>query len=415
MAGKLTAVKAAKARGPATLHDGGGLYLRVSKTGSKSWVFRFQIDGKRRDMGLGGFPDISLADARALAAEHRKRRQGGIDPLETRRAQRQAQRLAEARGRTFRQRAVEYMAKNRSAWRSAKHAGQWAQTLEKHVYPILGELPVAAIDTGLVVRVLDPIWSTKPETASRVRGRIETVLDAATAQGFRSGPNPAQWKGTLAHILPARSKLRKVIHYPALPFSEMPAFVAELRQQQGMAARALQFVIFTVGRSNEILGARWREIDESAKVWAVPSERMKAGRAHRVPLSDPALAILESARPLAVMRDGRPDPDAPLFPGERRALPLSSTAMRALLRRMKRESVTVHGMRSAFRDWVSEATAFQGELAEGALAHLTGDAAERAYRRGDALDRRRELMAAWARFCDGSASAEVVPLRTAAQ
>ena len=299
--GKLSAVEVAKAKGPAVLHDGGGLYLRVSATGAKSWVFRFQLDGKRRDMGLGPFPDISLAEARAKAAEHRKQRHEGIDPLDAKAAQRQAQRVSVAKGRTFRECADEFIEKNRAGWRNAKHRQQWGNTLATYVYPTLGELPVSAIDAGLVVQVLDPIWTEKPETASRVRGRIEAVLDAATVRGFRQGPNPAQWKGNLAHILPARAKVRKVAHHAALPFDDMPGFLAALRGREGMSARALEFTILTAARTGEALGARWGEIDLAAKVWTVPAERMKAGREHRVPLSDAALAVLDKVRPLALM------------------------------------------------------------------------------------------------------------------
>jgi Arm DNA-binding domain len=228
--GKLSAVEVTRAKkGPAVLHDGGGLYLRVSATGAKSWVFRFQLDGKRRDMGLGPFPDISLAEARLKASVHRKQRHEGIDPLVAKAAQRQAERVSVAKGRTFRECAVDFIEKNRAGWRNAKHRQQWENTLATYVYPTLGELPVSAIDAGLVVQVLDPMWAIKPETASRVRGRIEVVLDAATVRGFRQGPNPAQWKGNLAHILPARSKVRKVEHHAALPFDKMPEFLLALR------------------------------------------------------------------------------------------------------------------------------------------------------------------------------------------
>src|ERR1700686_1690348 len=251
--GKLSAVEVTKAKGPAVLHDGGGLYLRVAasrrdgdgneKLGAKSWVFRFQLDGKRRDMGLGPFPDISLAEARGKATERRKLRHEGIDPLDAKAAQRQAQRVSVAKGRTFRECAVEFIEKNRAGWRNAKHAAQWTATLATYVYPTLGEMPVSAIDAGLVVQALDPIWAEKPETASRVRGRIEAVLDAATVRGFRQGPNPAQWKGNLAHILPARAKVRKVEHHAALPFDDMPEFLEDLRSRGGVAARALEFAI----------------------------------------------------------------------------------------------------------------------------------------------------------------------------
>jgi integrase len=409
--GKLSAIEVAKAKGPAVLHDGGGLYLRVSATGAKSWVFRFQLDRKRRDMGLGPFPDISLADARGKASAHRRQRHDGIDPLDAKTAQRQAQRVSVAKGRTFRECAVEFIEKNRAGWRNAKHRQQWENTLATYVYPTLGELPVSAIDAGLVVQVLDPIWAEKPETASRVRGRIEAVLDAATVRGFRQGPNPAMWKGNLAHILPARAKIRKVAHHPALPFDDMPEFLAALRDRQGMAARALEFAALTAARTGEVLGARWGEIDLDAKVWTVPAGRMKAGREHRVPLSDAGLAVLAQVRPLALMKDGAPDPAAPVFPGPRRALPMSNMTMLMLLRRMKRDDLTAHGFRSTFADWAAERTAYPREVVEMALAHAIENRVEAAYRRGDLFEKRRRLMADWAGFCEAPPAGEVVPLR----
>ncbi len=407
--GKLSAVEVTKAKGPSVLHDGGGLYLRVSAAGAKSWVFRFQLDGKRRDMGLGPFPDISLAEARAKATERRKLRHEGIDPLDAKAAQRQAQRVAVAKGRTFRECAVEFIEKNRAGWRNAKHRQQWENTLATYAFPVIGDLPVAAIDAGLVVQALDPIWAEKPETASRVRGRIEAVLDAATVRGFREGPNPAQWKGNLAHILPARGKVRKVEHHAALPFDDVPAFLAALRGRPGMSARALEFAILTAARTGEALGARWGEIDLDAKVWVVPGERMKAGREHRVPLSEAAIAVLDNVRPLALMRDGKPDPAAPVFPGPRRALPLSNMVLLMLLRRMGRSDLTAHGFRSSFRDWCSERTAHPREVVEMALAHTVENKAEAAYRRGDLFDKRRRLMADWARFCEAPPAGDVVP------
>jgi integrase len=412
--GKLSAVEVQKAKGPAVLHDGGGLYLRVSPTGSKSWVFRFQLDGKRRDMGLGAFPDISLAKARAKATEHRKQRQEGTDPLVAKAAQLQAQRLSSAKGRTFREVAEEFIARHEAGWRNAKHRQQWRNTLVTYVYPVLGELPVAAIDAGLVVQVLDPIWAEKPETASRVRGRIEAVLDAATVRGFRQGPNPAQWKGNLAHILPARNRVRKVAHHAALPFDDMPDFLAALRGRQGMAARALEFTALTAARTGEVLGARWGEIDWAAKVWSVPADRMKAGREHRVPLSDAALTVLEAVRPLALARDGKPDPAAPVFPGPRRALPMSNMTMLMLLRRMGRDDLTAHGFRSTFSDWAAERTAYPREVVEMALAHTIENRVEAAYRRGDLFEKRRRLMADWGRFCEEHPAGEMVALRAEA-
>jgi integrase len=397
--GKLSAMEVAKAKGPAILHDGGGLYLRVSGTGPRSWVFRFQLDGKRRDMGLGPYPDISLADARERASEQRRLRHAGIDPLDAKAAQRKTERLAASKGKTFRECALDFIERNRAGWRNAKHRQQWQNTLETYVYPILGGLPVSEVDTGLVVQVLDPIWTAKPETASRVRGRIEAVLDAATVRGFRQGPNPAQWKGNLAHILPSRARVQKVTHYAALPFEMIPEFLSALRDRDGMAARALEFTIFTAARTAEVLGARWGEVDLHEKIWTVPAQRMKADREHRVPLSDAAISVLSNVLPWALTRDGRPDPRTPVFPGPRRALPMSTMTMLMLLRRMKREDITTHGFRSTFSDWAAERTAYPREVVEMALAHAVANRVEAAYRRGDLFGKRRELMRDWAVFC----------------
>jgi integrase len=286
--------------------------------------------------------------------------------------------------------AEEFIGRNKAGWRNAKHRQQWRNILETYVYPTLGELPVAAIDLGLVVQVLDPIWAGKPETASRVRGRIEAVLDAGTVRGFRHGPNPAQWKGNLAHILPARARMRKVAHHAALPFDEMPSFLSDLHGRSGLAARALEFAIFTAARTDEVLGAPWNEIDLDAKVWTIPAERMKGGREHRVSLSSAALAVLERVRPLALKRDGQPDPSAPVFPGPRRALPMSNVTMLMLLRRTKRNDLTVHGFRSTFSDWAAERTAYPREVVEMALAHAVDNKVEAAWPIGAAIYSRSE-------------------------
>ena len=397
--GKLSAVEVAKAKGPAVLHDGGGLYLRVSRTATKSWVFRFQRDGRRRDMGLGPYPDISLAEARAKASSHRKQVHDGIDPLDAKETQRRAERIFLAKDRTFREVAEEFISRNQTSWRNAKHRQQWRNTLQAYVYPVLGDFPVAEIDTGLVVQVLDPIWTEKPETASRVRGRIETVLDAATVRGFRTGSEPGTMEGQSGSYSASAGKVRRVKHHAALPFDDMPEFLAEVRRRPGIAARALEFTILTAARTAEVLGACWREIDWAAKVWTIPGERMKAGREHRVPLTEEALRVLETVRPLALLRNGEPDPAAPLFPGPRRALPLSNMTMLMLLRRMKRKDVTTHGFRSTFSDWAAERTAYPREVVEMALAHAIESKVEAAYRRGDLFAKRRGLMVDWAEFC----------------
>ena len=309
--------------------------------------------------------------------------------------------------------AEEFIGRNEAGWRNAKHRQQWRNTLAAYVYPVLGELPVAAIDVGLVVQVLDPIWTEKPETAARVRGRIEAVLDAATVRGFRHGPNPAQWKGNLNHVLPARGKVRRVEHHAALAFDEMPEFLAELRGRPGIAAKALEFAILTAARTGEALGATWSEIDLDAKVWTVPGKRMKGGREHRVPLSEATIAVLEEVRPLSLMRDGEPEPAAPVFPGPRRALPLSNMVFLMLLRRMKRDDLTAHGFRSTFSDWAAERTTYPREVVEMALAHAVENKVEAAYRRGDLFDKRRKLMESWAGFCAGPARGTVAPIRGA--
>jgi integrase len=417
--GKLSAVEVTKAKGPAVLHDGGGLYLRVAAPGrdktqpcAKSWVFRFQLNGKRRDMGLGSYPDVSLAAARDKATVGRRHRQDGADPLALQDARRQAERVAIAKGRTFREAAEQFIESNKSGWRNAKHRQQWENTLATYVYGELGDLPVSAIDTGDVVRVLEPIWTTKPETASRVRGRIEAVLDAAKVRGFRDGPNPAQWRGNLALLLPPRAKVRKVVHHPALPFDELAAFLVALRGRKGMSALALEFTIFTAARTEETLGATWGEIDLVAKVWTVPAERMKAEEGHRVPLPGAALAVLARVRPLALQKNGEADPTAPIFPSSRRARPLSNMAMLSLLQqRMKRADITVHGFRSTFRDWAAERTAFPSQVVEMALAHAIENKVEAAYRRGDLFNKRRKLMDAWAGFCNSPASGKVTSIR----
>lgn len=410
---KLTAIGVQRAKGPAVLHDGAGLYLRVAASGAKAWVFRYQLGGKRRDMGIGSYPAISLADARQRAAEYRRQRHSGIDPLHARNTERQAQLIAVARGRTFRECAVEYIASHRAGWRSAKHNDQWESSLSRFAYPIIGDLPVAAIDTGLIMQVLEPIWSTKLETASRIRGRIEAVLDAAAARGYREGPNPAQWKGNLAHLLAAPAKVRRTTHHAALSIDEVPGFMGELREREGVSARALEFAVLTAARTSEVIGARWAEIDLAAKTWIVPATRMKAGKEQRVPLSVAALRVLDAVRPLALLHHGKPAADSQVFPGQRPALPMDASALLKLLERMGRGYITVHGFRSSFRDWAAERTNYPQHVVEMALAHAIESKVEAAYRRGDLLEKRRQLMEAWGRFCATVKTGEVVPLHAA--
>jgi len=397
-------VKTAK---PGRHADGGGLQLLVKDTGARSWVYRFMLKGKSRDIGLGpaGPGGISLADARDLAAALRLKVKAGIDPLaERQRAEadaKAAEQATKVAGVTFKAMAETHIAANKDSWRNAKHKQQWENTLKTYAYPVFGELPVAEVDTPHVLKVLEPIWREVPETASRLRGRIETVLDSAKARGYRQGENPARWRGHLAQILPARTKLSRG-HHKAMPYDAVPAFVERLQEREAVAALALEFVILTAARTGEVIAAEWSEVDLAKALWTVPAERMKAGKEHRVPLSPRALEILEQTKQLGGKY---------LFPGAKREK-LSSMAMAMLLRRMKLD-VTVHGFRSAFRDWAAECTGYSHEVAEMALAHTIGNAVERAYRRGDLFDKRRRLMADWATYCASGAPAggKVTPIR----
>ena len=378
-------------------HDGGGLYLQVSAAGTKSWIYRFTLDGRAREMGLGPLNAISLAEARKRAAECRRMRHDGIDPIEARGAQRDQKRLEGARSMTFDVCAEAYIEAHKASWKNGKHAEQWRGSLRNYASPVFGSSPVQAIDLALVMKALDPIWQTKSETASRLRGRIESVLDWATVRGYRKGENPARWRSHLDKLLPTRAKIQKVKHYPALPYPEIGAFMEALRGQEGVAARALEFLILTAARTGEIIGARWDEVDLKAKVWVVPGARMKAGREHRVPLSGPALATVKKMNEIR-------ESDF-VFPGGRKGKALSNMAMLALLKRIGRDDLTSHGFRSTFRDWAAERTTFPREVVEMALAHTIESKVEAAYRRGDLFQKRRQLMEAWARFSEIRATA----------
>ena len=399
------------ARAVQTLHkpgmhlDGRGLYLRIGPGGSKSWVYRFALAGKTRDMGLGPYPEISLAEAREQAAAQRKLRLDGTDPIAVRQAGRQQAKLNSAKLMTFRACAEAYIAAHRAGWKNPKHAAQWPATLSAYAYPVFGDLQVQVVDVGLVMKAVEPIWTTKPETASRVRGRIESVLDWATARGYRQGDNPARWRGHLENLLPKKTKVRRVEHHAAMPYTELSGFMAELRQHDGIAVRALEFAILTVARTGEVIGAKWDEIDLSTKVWTVPGERMKAGKEHRVPLSDAALTILDK---MGAVRQG----DF-VFAGGKIGRSLSNMALLMTLRRMGRGDLTVHGFRSTFSDWCADQTTTPSEVREMALAHVVSDKVEAAYRRGDLFEKRRQLAQTWARFCAGLAEGNVLPLRQA--
>jgi integrase len=389
--GRLSSLAVGRLRDPGLYPDGGGLYLQISRLGGKSWLFRFRADGRERWMGLGPASLVGLAEARRRAEEYRRQRLAGIDPIEARRAELEASRLEAAKAVTFRSCAESYISSHRAGWRNAKHGAQWGATLETYAYPVFGDLPVQAVDTGMVVKVLEPIWAAKTETASRLRGRIEAVLDWATTRGHRQGENPARWRGHLENRLPAPTKVQKVRHHAALPYSEIGAFMADLQRQEGIAALALRFLILTAARTGEVLCARWDEIDTATRTWTVPAERMKGHREHRVPLSDAALEVL---RQVGEVRGG----DF-VFPGGKAGRPLSNMAMLTLLRRMERADLTAHGFRSTFRDWAAERTDVAREVAEAALAHTIADKVEAAYRRGDLFAKRRQLMHAWARHC----------------
>jgi len=394
-------------------HDGGGLYLQVVEHGA-SWVYRFStLDGRHgrtREMGLGSLTLYGLAEARAMALDARRLRHQGIDPIEHRNAARAQARLDAAKAITFQQCANAYIEAHRKGWRSGRHAGQWSATLAAYAYPVIGALPVQAVDTALVLKVLEPIWTEKTETASRLRGRIEAVLDWAKAREYRQGENPARWKGHLDNMLPARSKVQRVKHHAALPYAELPGFLVALCEQEGIAAAALRFCILTAARLGEVTGARWDEFDLNAGVWTVPGERMKAGKPHRIPLSDGALAILKEMKELHPTGND----SAYVFPGGRSGRALSNAAAWHLLRRRMGMNITTHGFRSSFSTWAHEHTNYNSHVIELSLAHTVGSAVERAYRRTDLFEQRRRLMDEWARYCTQPAPVErgeVVALR----
>jgi integrase len=389
----LSARKVETAKEPGFYADGNGLYLQVTASGAKSWILRFSIGGRRRDMGLGPLATMSLAKARQKAVEAKSLLKAGVDPIEARRAEKATKQVEEARIVTFRDCADAYVRSMRLGWRNVKHASQWDATLARYVFPLIGALPVDAIDTGLVLKVLEPIWAVKTETASRVRGRIESILDYARVRGHRSGENPARWRGHLDHILPDKKDVTKVEHHASLPYQEIPEFWPRLQVQDGMGARALEFAILTASRTGEVLGATWQEIDLEAGVWTIPPNRMKAGAEHRVPLSEPAVALL---RKLATIRQNEF-----AFPGHSRGRPLSNMSMAMVLRRMK-INATPHGFRSTFRTWAAERTDFAHEVAEAALAHTQLSKVVAAYQRGDFFQKRRDLMQAWAKYCSGA-------------
>lgn len=382
-----TAVEAKKE--PGYYGDGGGLWLQVSRLGGKSWVFRFKRQGRTREMGLGSFSSVPLKKARDKASECRRILDDGGDPIEVRREEQAKANLRAARTKTFKDCAEAYIEAHKTKWKNDKHAAQWTATLKTYAYPKFGDLSVADVDTDEVRKAVEPIWKTKPETASRLRGRIEAVLDWARVSGYREGENPARWKGHMAVLLGSRQKLTRG-HHAALPFVETGAFMVELRRREGVAARALEFAILTASRSGEVRGATWSEIDLDARLWVLPKGRMKKARAHTVPLSDAAVELLKKLP--------RVEGCDLVFVGQSKGGGLSENALTAVLDRMGRDDLTQHGFRSTFKDWARSCTDFADEVSELALAHVNSDATRAAYARDQLIPQRAKLLAAWATY-----------------
>jgi integrase len=386
----LTVKRVAKLNEPGRYGDGHGLYLQINPNGVKSWLLRYERSGKERWLGLGPIHTIDLAEARERARRARQQLLDGIDPIDAKKAQRAAAALEAAKSITFEDAARQYYAAHEGSWSNAKHRQQFLHTMRDYVLPKIGRLSVAAIDIGQVLRCIEPIWHDKAPTASRVRARIESVLDWATARQYRQGDNPARWKGHIENLLPAPNKIARTEHHAALPYAELPALMAALAERPVIGTRALEFLILTAARAGEVVGATWDEIDFNTSTWTIPAKRMKASREHRVPLSQAAMALLRSLP----REEGNPH----VFIGVTAGSSISRIAMHRTLRR-ERANITVHGFRSTFSTWAHETTAFPGHVIEMALAHNVGSAVERAYRRGDLFEKRRKLMADWARYC----------------
>jgi integrase len=390
---------------PGLYPDGDGLYLQVTSGQGRSWVYRYSLHNKEHRLGLGSAKAIPLKRARELANEARRHRAEGVDPIAQKREQRNARLIEQAKSISFAQCAESYISAHEAGWRNPKHRQQWRSTLSQYVYPTIGGLSVESIDTSLILKCLEPIWRDRTETASRIRGRIESILDYGKARGFRNGDNPARWRGHLQSLLPQPSKINGVEHHAALPYAEIGEFMADLRRRDSTSARCLEFLILTAARTGEVIGATWNEIDLRAGVWTIPGSRMKGGREHRISLSQRALEILR------IMQERRENDF--VFAGMRGG-GLSNMSLLAMLRTMGR-SVTAHGFRSTFRDWAAEQTNFPREVAELALAHAIESKVEAAYRRGDLFEKRRRLMQAWSEFCakPSRATGSVTALRGA--
>lgn len=388
---RLSALFVKRTTAPGRYADGGGLWLQIYGPTSKSWIFRYRLAGRERELGLGSAFDVSLVEAREAAAEARKLKAKGTDPVDAKReAKAKTKPPAETPTITFDKAAAAFVKTNTAGWKSAKHGSQWTNTLTTYASPIFGSRSVADIDRPAILRVIEPIWATKTETASRVRGRIEAVLDWATVMGFRTGENPARWKGNLDKVLPPRNKINKVQHHKAVSFDEVPAFLGKLQDQVGVASQALRFTILTAARTTEVRKSRWSEIDLEAKLWIIPASRMKGDKEHRVPLTEAAISALPSR--------GSAQGGDLVFPHQLNGTTLSENAMSAVLKRMGVDA-TVHGFRSSFSDWAAETTDYPREVVEMALAHKVANAVEAAYRRGNLLEKRKALMLDWASFC----------------
>lgn len=403
-AAELSPLAVSKLTAPGLHFVGGvaGLALQVLPTGGRTWILRITVGHRRRDMGLGGFPDVTLAGAREAARSARELIREGVDPIERAKAARKALQASAARSLTFQEAAKEFIASRAVAWRNHKHRAQWTSTLENYAYPVIGALSVADIELPHILKILEPIWKTKTETASRLRGRIEQILDWATVRGYRTGLNPARWRGHLDKLLPQPSKVAKTVHHRALDGRDMGRFYADIQKVDGMGARALTFAILTAARSGEVRGAAWSEIDLERSIWTIPASRMKAEKEHRVPLSRAALELLKALP--------RVEGSDIVFQAPRGG-PLSDMTLSAVLKRMKTPAVP-HGFRSTFRDWASEYTSYPSEVIEMALAHAVSNKVEAAYRRGDLFDKRKHLAEDWARFCETTATpGKIIALR----
>jgi integrase len=424
--GKLSALTVSRIKQKGLYSDGGGLCLRVKEGGGKFWVFRFMLHGNAREMGLGALHSLTLAEARDKATVCRKQLSNKIDPIAARDDAETQEKVDNAKSKTFKECAEAYIEAHEKGWRNAKHAQQWPNTLATYVYPIMGDLPVQDIDLALITKVFEQkkktfgkgetLWTARPETASRLRGRIEVILDWAATREYRRGENPARWRGHLENLLLKRSRIQRIQHQPALPYDKIGDFMDTLKAQEGTAALAMAFTILTACRTSEAVNASWDEIDLEKMLWTIPPNRIKAGREHRIPLSKGALDILKKIRKEqdAAQKVKNGAPCKWVFTSTRRYMPLSNMAMLALLRRMERTDITVHGFRSSFRDWCAEQTNFAREVAEAALAHAVGDKVEAAYRRSDLFDKRRQMMDAWDRYCatpQVPTSGKVVKLR----